>query len=374
MKKIVFSTNSSFSLVKFRYGIMKRLCDMGHEVHAVIPVEGLEEELEKIGVKVHPLGMDSNGINPLKDIVYFIRLIIIFFKIKPNVVFNYTAKSTIYGTVAAKIAGSVSIPVLPGLGYSFSGRRLEYILRKMYSFAFMFADQVWFINNDDHKLFVSKNILPGNKKVLVLPGEGVNTTTFAPMEIPKHKPFTFLLIARLIWDKGVGEYAKAAAIIKKEIPDTRFTLIGQLAGNNPNAVDEASLNGWVSEGTIEYLGTFNDVRKYIAESECVVLPTYYREGKPMVLMEACSMAVPVIATRMVGCKDIVEDGKNGLMCDPKDVEGLVSAMKKMIAMTQDERKKMGMTGRRMILEQFDENIIIDIYLNEMRKMPNMNDF
>jgi len=368
MSRIVFSTNSSFSLVKFRYGIMKKLRELGHEVHAVIPCEGLEDELTKIGVKVHPLNMDSNGLNPLKDIIYFIRLIIIFFRIKPDAVFNYTAKSTIYGTVAAKLSGAVSIPVLPGLGYSFGGRKLEYIISKMYWFAFLFADQVWFINNDDKELLEKKRIVPAGKKIFVLPGEGVNTENFAPMDTPKHKPFSFLLIARLIKEKGIVEYVKAAEIIKSEYSDIRFCLIGQMDKNNPNAIDAESLSEWVNAGTIEYLGTFNDIRQYIAESECIVLPTYYREGKPMVLMEACSMAVPVIATRMVGCKDIVVDGVNGIMCDPKDIKDLASAMKKMINMSPAERRSMGENGRNIIKQKYDENIVISIYLEELSKL------
>lgn len=228
----------------------------------------------------------------------------IYKKISPNIIFNYSIKPIIYGSIAAKLSNIPSIAVNIGLGYTFINTNLiTKISHLLYKFSLQFPKQVWFINEDDRNEFVTRNFVK-KEKTLVLPSEGINIEYFSPIIVKETNKIIFLLIARILWDKGIGEYYEAAKLIKAKYTDVEFQLLGNIDLENPKGISKDILQKWHDEKVINYLGYAKDVRKYISNASCVVLPSY-REGKGMTLIEAGSMQKPLIATNVEGCKDIV---------------------------------------------------------------------
>ncbi|MDZ7817311.1 MAG: glycosyltransferase [Aliarcobacter sp.] len=202
----------------------------------------------------------------------------------------------------------------------------------------------------------------------LLPGSGINTELYKPLEVEiENKHFTFLMLARLVKDKGIIEYIEAIKIIKEKYPNIVFKLLGSLYSGNPTAVSENELNSWIKEGLINYLGHSDDVKYEILKVDCVVLPSY-REGLSRVLLEAGSLAKPIITTNTPGCKDVVEDGRNGFLCEVKNSEDLALKMEKMINLSSEERINMGKEGREKMIKEFDESIVINKYLETIKEI------
>ena len=267
-----------------------------------------------------------------------------------------------------------SLAVTTGLGFVFnSNNLLTRLTRSLYKFSLRFPSKVFFLNADDKNVFLQNKIIP-KEKALLLPSEGIDTDYYQPIPPSlKQKEFTFLLIARLLWEKGVGEYVEAARILRSDDKiNARFLLIGYIDSDNPGGINKTQIQQWSDEGIVEYRGTAEDIRATISESDCVVLPSYYREGVPRTLLEAASMAKPIITTNNVGCREVIDDGINGFICKSKDSENLSEVIRKMIQLTPEEREKMGQSGRNKILNQFDEKIVINIYLKEIEQALKIN--
>ena len=234
------------------------------------------------------------------------------------------------------------------------------------------APHVFFQNKDDLNFFLPNKLVKPSQVILV-PGSGVDLIRFKATSRatgPYASPdcITFLLLARLLWDKGVGEYIDAARHLKKRHGNVRFLLLGQFDVANPAAIPEAKIEQWQSEGTIDYLGKTDDVRPYIEAADCIVLPSYYREGIPRSLLEAAASAKPIITTDSVGCRDTVEDGVTGFLCQPKNWEDLADKMEAVLLMTEDQRQAMGLKGREKMEREFDERIVIDRYLSVIKEL------
>jgi glycosyltransferase involved in cell wall biosynthesis len=224
------------------------------------------------------------------------------------------------------------------------------------------ADKVFFQNRDDLAFFTGKGIVNA-EKCDVLPGSGVDTNRFKPEYKAENKKIRFLLIARMIWEKGIGEYVNAAREIKKTYPNVEFCLLGFLDVQNPGAITKNEMNEWVEEGVINYLGVSDKVDEVIKSADCVVLPSYYREGTPKTLLESGSSGKPIITTDSVGCRDVVDHGVNGYICEPRSWEDLKEKIEMFLALTHDEKLEMGRQSREKIKREFDEKIVIDKYLN-----------
>ena len=286
--------------------------------------------------------------------------------LKPDLSITYTIKPNIYASIAAESLGIKYLPVTTGLGYTFLAKGIvPKIARMLYKFAFRKADQVWFLNKDDIASFKEARLI-ADEKVVQLYGEGVDTTRFSEKNTLVDDQ-VFLLVGRMLKDKGVIEYVEAARILKKKYPSVRFQLLGAVWLDNPAAIKEEEISAWTKEGIVEYLGRTSDVRPYLRKAMCVVLPSY-REGVPCTLMEAASMARPLVATDVPGCHEVVEDGYNGYLCQVKNAEDLAAKMERIILMSPEEREQMGRNGRQLMIDKFEVKHVIAQYDNMIEKL------
>ena len=367
MKKVILVSNTAWSIFNFRSGLMKKLDEEGYQIISIAP---FDEYAHKIPYEYHEIKMNNKGTNPFEDFVLFLRFFLLYRKLKPDVILHFTPKPNIYGTLAAKLLRKPCINNIAGLGTVFIQESLvTKIARILYRLSQKSAQKIFFQNREDQEIFQKFGIFENTD---LLPGSGINTKKFSPQEKKSNNNyFAFLLHSRLIWDKGVGEFVAAARKIKRKNPNVKFQILGFLDVENTSAISKEQMNKWVDEGVIDYLGAVIDVREYIANSDCVVLPSYYREGVPRALLEAASMEKPIITTNNVGCKDVVDDGVNGFLCETKSVDDLVDKMQQMLLLTLKERNEMGIKGREKVIREFDEQIVIRKYFEEIEQIFNM---
>jgi len=368
MKKIVISSNTAWSIYNFRLNLIRILKEEGYEIIIVAPYDECAKKL-KGEFEYYDIFINNKGTNPFEDIKTFMQYCKLYKKLKPDIVLNFTIKPNIYGTLACGLLNIKTINNITGLGTLFINQNLvTKIVKYLYKISQKKAAKIFFQNKDDFYLFINEKLVDKNK-CDILPGSGVDVKKFKPIEVKKKDNiFRFLLIARMLWDKGVGEYVEAAKIIKQKYQNVEFQLLGPIGVDNPKAISKDQIDKWVKEGIVNYLGVTDDVREYIARADCIVLPSYYREGIPRTLLEAASMEKPIITTNSVGCKEVVDDGINGFLCRVKDVRDLADKMEKMMNLDEEERKKMGKRGRKKVLRKFDEKIIIERYLSVIRSM------
>ena len=370
-KKIIISANSAWNVVNFRKGIVLELINHGFEVVVVSPKDEYVDKLCDLGCQHININVDNKGINPINDLYLTFQYLKIFYQVDPNVILTYTVKPNIYGSLAAYI---LSIPIvnnISGLGTAFiRGGLLGRIVNFLYKISLRKSECVFFQNHDDENLFLKKNLVTKDQ-VSVLPGSGVNLEYYQPQKSnifnKDQGEFIFLLIARLIWDKGIQEYVSAARIVKEYSPTSRFQILGFLGVDNQTAVPRSQVDLWVTEGVIEYIGVAKDVRPYIDSSNCVVLPSY-REGVPKTLLEAAAMGRPIITTKVEGCKEVVDDGVNGYLCNARDDKDLAEKMKIMLTTSSKDIVQMGLSGRKKMEKEFDEKIVINMYLLIVNKI------
>jgi len=367
--KIAISINTAWNIANFRAGLIRALLDAGHEVIAIAPPDDHVARLEAMGCRFIPLDMDNQGANPAKDTALFLRYLSILRRERPAAFLGYTIKPNVYGSLAAQRLGIPVINNVSGLGTAFiRDTWLTRVVKRLYRLAFSRSQRVFFQNTDDRDLFVTQALV-APERTRVLPGSGIDLAAFDPVP-PKplanalQAEVRFLLIARLVFDKGVREYVEAARIVQASRPQARFQILGFLDVENRTAVSRADVDGWVADGVIDYLGHTQNVRPHIAAAECIVLPSY-REGTPRTLLEAAAMAQPIVTTDVPGCREVVEDGKTGLLCNVRDGEDLARAMIEIIDMGPERRREMGLAGRAKIERQFDEQIVIKAYLDEL---------
>lgn len=366
-KKLAFVANTAWSMFNFRHGLLSRLIYDGYQLTIIAPRDEFSDKLQKMGCAVVDLPMEAKGTNPLQELKLIYTLYRIYQQITPDFIIHYTIKPNVYGSFAAKIAGIPSLAITTGLGYTFvNDNFIAKIARQLYKMAFRYPKEVWFLNEDDRQAFLAYSLVSENKAKL-LHGEGVNLSHFSPISSSSgNNPTTFLLIARMLWDKGIGEYIEAARVIKSKYPKTHFQLLGACDVPNPSLISREQISIWESEGIVEYLGTTDDVRTVIANVDCVVLPSY-REGIPRTMLEAAAMAKPLIVSDAPGCKDVVINGKTGFLCKVKSRDSLAAAMELIINQSTQERVDMGVAGRNLVLQKFDERVVIKKYIDMLSR-------
>lgn len=359
---ILLTGNSSFILSNFRAGLIRALIADGHRLSALAPEDDHAADLRGLGCRVVPLRIDRTGTNPAAEAALLARVFRALRRERPDAVLSYTIKNNIYGALAANRLGIPFLPNVTGLGTAFTGPgMLNRVVLTLYRRAFRELPVVFFQNDADMATLTGAGIVaPGRARLL--PGSGVDLDAFAPAPLPERGTgVTFVLMARMLWDKGVGEYVEAARRIRATRPEIRFQLVGPTDDANPAAIDAATVAGWAAEGAVDYLGTVADVRPVIAGADCLVLPTYYREGTPRSLLEAGAMARPAIATDAPGCRDVVADGETGYLCAPRDVDSLTAALTRMIDDGPARRAAMGRAARARVARLYDEAHVIAAY-------------
>jgi glycosyltransferase involved in cell wall biosynthesis len=367
--KVAIVLNTSWNIYNFRMSLIKSLKVEGHEIHTIAPNDAYTSSLVAAGCIHHDLTMDSRGANPLKDLALIFELHSIYRRIKPDVILHYTIKPNVYGTLAAAFLGIPAVNNVCGLGTVFLKRGMvSFIAKLLYRVSFRFARKVYFQNPEDLNLFIDEKLIP-KKLVDLLPGSGIDLQKFTPAPYKRNSTFTFLLISRLITDKGVLEYIEAVKKLKSTGIDAKFQVLGAIDELHKRGISRKLINSWIASGTIEYLGVTEDVRPYINRADCVVLPSY-REGTPRVLLEAASSAKPIVATNVPGCKQVVENEVNGLLCKLKDAHDLADKMRTMSALDNDRLETLGRKGREKMELEFNESIVIEKYLRTLQQLQN----
>jgi glycosyltransferase involved in cell wall biosynthesis len=367
--RIAISINTAWNIANFRAGLLAALIKEGYDVIAIAPPDGHVSRLEAMGCQFVPLHMENKGTNPAKDAALFLQYLSILRRERPIAYLGYTIKPNVYGSLAAQRLGIPVINNVTGLGTAFiSDTWLTKVVKRLYRTAFAASHGVFFQNGDDRRLFVSAGLVAAERTQLV-PGSGIDLTRFAPVRgepTANRYGCRFLLIARLVFDKGVREYVEAARIVRAARPDASFQMLGFLDVENRTAVTRADVDQWVTDGIIDFLGHADDVRPYIAAANCVVLPSY-REGAPRTLLEAAAMGKPTVATDVPGCRDVVDDGETGLLCRVRDAEDLAAKMIEIIDIGRPRRQAMGQAGRAKMERQFDERLVIEAYFAALRE-------
>ena len=358
---VLMTVNAAWNIWNFRKPLVEALLADNHRVSVLAPHDEASDQLAAIGCDVHLLSMSAKGLNPLEGPRLQRQFQAAFRTHRPDIALSFTIKNNIFGARAARSAGVPFVPNVTGLGTAFlSGKLLEQVSVQLYRSAFGQLPRVFFQNEDDRDLFLERRIVRPEQARL-LPGSGIDLDHFTPAAMPDPTaPPIFLMIARLLRDKGVLEFVEAAKIIRTQYPEARFQLLGALGAENRTAIDQAMVEAWTQQGTIEYLGTTPDVRPAIAAAACVVLPSY-REGAPRTLIEAAAMARPVITTDVPGCRAVVDRDGSGFLCDVRSPRSLAEAMARFLALDPSQRQKMGEAGRAKMVREFDQALVVNAY-------------
>jgi glycosyltransferase involved in cell wall biosynthesis len=364
--RIAIVINKSWNIYNFRMGLIRTFLRLGYEVVAIAPEDEYSQQLVLAGCRYYPIKMENKGTNPLQDLLLTKRFYDTYRRVKPDVILQYTIKPNIYGSLAAKMAGIPTINNVSGLGTVFLVRNMvSKVALKLYKLAFRFPEKVFFQNKEDRQLFLEHQLIKAHKTD-VLPGSGIDTERFRPATVfSRNKNFTFLMVARVLYEKGVVEYVEAARLIRVQYPEVRCQLLGGIDESGNIGIKRAIFESWVAEGTIEYLGISGTVEEHISEADCVVLPSY-REGTPKTLLEAAAMGKPIVTTNVPGCRETVVDGLNGFLCEVKDATDLADKMIKMYRLPESELACMGKASRILAEEKFDERYVIDKYVSAVR--------
>lgn len=366
--KVAVLENGLISTYTAREGLMRALIEEGYEVYILTQSNNHINKALELGLKVIEVG--SANYNPLKIGSYIYKLKKVLNQIKPDICLTFSIRPAIFGNIVARTMNIPVITNITGTGPLFDNPNIAYrIISKMYPYALKSSNTVFFQNPSDQKSFIDHGFVTGQQAELI-PGSGVDYRKFSPKDkSPEVRgKFTFLYIGRLLKDKGVPEFIEAARILKNKYPEIRFQIIGPEWHQNTksNQIKASLVRRWMREGIVDYMGEKTDVRKYISDADCVVLPSH-REGTSNVLLEGSSMERPCIATNVIGCKEIIEDGVTGFLCRLKDPKDLAGKMEKMYLLDDLKRKQMGKAARRKMMREFDKQIVIDSYLQAVKQ-------
>lgn len=370
--RIFILASSARSLRNFRGALIESLGASGHEVHCAAP-DLMEDSvtrdwLHARGVICHDLPLARTGLSVTGDLRALGHLFRMMRKLRPDLVLAYTIKPVIWGMIAAWMARVPQrVALITGLGYAFVGEArgkravIRQLVSRLYNAALRRATLVFFQNPDDRDDFTRWNILPKHSRVVLVNGSGVDTDYFHVADLPD-PPLRFLLIARLLRDKGVREYAEAAESLRQKYPEAKFNLVGPL-DPNPEAISEADIHAWQQAGHLTWHGSLDDVRPAIAATHIYVLPSY-REGTPRSVLEAMSMGRPIITTDAPGCRETVRDGVNGYLVPVRDAEALAAVMERFL-LGPERVALMGAEARRIAVEKYDVHKVNAVMLKAM---------
>ena len=338
--KLLFISNSSWNIYNFRSEIIKFYLSKRYSITIVSPQDNYTKKLNTLGCKIINIYLKKNKISLLADLIYFIKIVIIFYKEKPDYILSFTVKPNIYASIACRFLNQKIINNISGLGTTFlQGVFTGFMIRLLYKISLKKTYKVLFQNKDDLELFNKNNIVLRNNSHL-LPGSGIDLDLFKNKSEQNQLKdnIIFLFFGRLLIDKGIFEFIDSARIIKKKYPNIQFNILGFIDEYNPRSIKNSQIKFWIDEGIINYFGETENVIPFIKKSDCIVLPSY-REGLPKSLLEAAALSKPLIATNVPGCKDIVKNNVNGFLCEPHSSKSLCEAINNFINLSYDDRIK-----------------------------------
>ncbi len=358
--RILILANNDVGLFKFRKELLESLLQQ-HEVHISLPYGSFVDNMVDMGCTYHNVEFDRHGTNPIKELTqisYYKKLIK---QVSPDVVFTYTIKPNVYGGMAC---ASLKVPYfcnITGLGTAIENPGImQKITLFLYRLGLRKANRVFFQNKQNLDFMLENNVV--KDKYTLLPGSGVNLQNFTLMDYPSDENINFLYIGRVMKDKGIDEFLSMAKEIKSKHINTQFDIVGMIDGDYEQIISNA-----VEEGYVNYHGQQIDVKPFIKNAHCVVLPSYH-EGMANVLLESAASGRPVIASDIAGCRETFDDGVSGLACAPKSTESLIEIIKKFIDLPYEQKLQMGIAGRKKVEQQFDRQIVIDTYLKEINSL------
>jgi glycosyltransferase involved in cell wall biosynthesis len=365
MAKILILTNSIGFLYNFKYELLERLINEEFEIYFSIPESKNDTRVKKIielGCNYLETNLDRRSKNPFKDLNLVKQYETIVKKIRPNIIISYTIKPNIYGSYVAK---KYKIPIIinvTGLGSGFNNNNTKWLVERMYKYACKNAYTIFFENEANYNYFI-ENKLTKKDKSKIIPGSGVNLEKFKPMGKTKEDGIVrFLFIGRIMKEKGIEEYLKAAEYLADKYSNVEFQILGPF---EEEKYKEIILNN--NNPKIKYLGVSYDVRNEIKEIDCIINPTYH-EGMSNVLLEGAAMAKPLLASNIPGCREIVDNGVNGYLFEPKKETSLIKTIEKFLSQNESDRIKMGIASRQKVERTFDRNLVVDAYLEEIAKI------
>lgn len=369
-RKILFCDNVLWGLVNFRGSVIRHFVQQGDEVVLVASQD--DESIMKVdipeGVRYIPVRLNRCSRNPFTDLIYCAHLYRIYRKEHPDYIFHYTIKPNVYGSIAARLAGINCTGMVAGLGYGLLGDgMLSRLLAVMYRYAFKYVSSIFVLNKFNYQYLLDHKFCTSAQLRLFKGGEGVDLSAYPYVREESGSPVVFLMVGRVLYDKGYREYVQAAKIVKQQYPDVRCQLLGMLDETYPAHVDEEELKRDVEEGTIEYLASTNDVMQYLGRSGVVVVLPSYFEGLSRSLMEACAVGRPIIATDIPGCRETVDEGKNGFLVKVKDSSSLAEGMLRYLSLSDAEKQAFSRHSRKKAEETFDVRQVIKEYEKDLAK-------
>jgi len=369
--KILLFANTDWYLYNFRLPLARAIREQGDEVVLVSPLGKYSSRLEQAGFRWIEFPLERRRLNPFAEAITVLRLIRLYRLERPDLVHHFTLKCVMYGSIAARLAGIKSVVnAFAGLGHIFSdGGFQAKMLRSIVSPISKLAlrrTRVIFQNPDDHRVFLERQLVSEDESHLIL-GSGVDVEKFNPsIRRPLNRERRVLLASRLLWAKGVAEYVEAARVVRESIPGAHFLIAGETDLGNPAAVSHSVLEEWKAQHNVEILGHKEDMRELLGEVDVVALPSFYGEGVPRILIEAAATGLPLVATDMPGCREIVRHGVNGFLVRPRDAEPLASAIKKLL-LDDELRREMGKRSRELACSEFSENQVLSRTLQVYQK-------
>lgn len=362
--KVAILLNTTWNVYNFRRGLVEHLVKSGDEVVAITPADDFVGQLEQIGVKHFDVRLASSGVNPAQDLRYYQSLKKILGQVRPDVILSFTIKPNIFGSLAAH---RLRIPIIcnvSGLGTVFLWKGwVKWVAKRLYRQAFYRADFIFFQNVDDRNEFLSE-IPIDDSKTDILPGSGINLSEYNGTPPTFDQPLKFLMISRLLIDKGVNEYLEAASRLRAM--NFQFYLLGKYDPTHKRSISLQTFDK-IENSNVKYLGESDDIAKIIGETDVVVLPSY-REGTPRTLLEGAAMSRPLLATDVPGCREVVLDGHNGLLVSPKSPDDLADKMEQLAALTTEELLQLAINSRKHVEDHFDERIVVEKYMTVIARL------
>lgn len=362
MKRILFVVNSDWGFLLYRTPLAKAAKSQGVDVWVATPNTGVSNEISEMGFNYIELPISRDGKNIFGELLTFIRILRIYIKLSPDIIHHVTLKPIIYGTLIASLLNtSYVVNAISGLGYTFSSNSSGSIFRTFIKFLLKISlkyrkSRIIFQNPDDFKTFLDNRLIDNYQGKLIR-GSGVDCRVFTPSNFQSDNKI-ILLPARMIIEKGILEFVEAARLLHLDYPDVRFVLVGKIDSENPSSIDHYQIMCWEKEGIIEWWGHKNNMAEILNESFAVVLPTFYGEGLPKVLLEAAACNKPIITTNVPGCKEIVRHEVNGLLIPAKDEVALAEAIRRLLD-NPEFATQLGNNGREIVQKEFSEELVVE---------------